>query len=494
MLYDEDMVTHIEFFVNTRYNKQYKVNSHVHKCYELVFYLEGEGTTTISSKTYKFKPGDFAVIRPGSVHDESSNHGTEVIFVGFTLTDVEISEGMYSNDTTNISELLLMINEEKGKQETYHKRMMDLLMERIVILLLRYPVNVKKEKTTIDSIVSFLKVNANKRLSVKDLAAEIGYSYDYFRQMFIEKYQMSAKDFIIKTRLENAQQYLINTVLSIDQIADMTGFSSSSHLCSVFKKEYGVSPKKYREIETKKNIGLNVLSDFEATFVDSYPGNLLKAVTFSFDDNTQFDRRLVKLLDKYNMVCTFNVNSGISHHDSKWVYEGVQIHRITKEEMQEIYLGHEVAAHSLTHPHLFDVGNEQLKLEIGQDVVNLQEWFPHQKILGMAYPYGQVDDRIIATLKKNRIKWGRTAGSSHNYELPKDKYRFTPTCHFRDENIDQIVDNFINMKPIKKQVLCIWGHSSELEVYQCWQQFEEILKKLANRHDIFYCTNSEAIL
>lgn len=488
------MDAHIGFFVETKYVKDYSVPKHTHECYELIYYIKGKGKTTISSKKYEFKENDFAIIKPGSIHDESSSEGAEVMFMGFSLGDAEIAEGVYSSDTIHIKKIMQLIKEEKDNQKLYYKQMMDLLTENLVVLLLRYPINEKKDKTSLDEIVTYVKMNSNKQISIKEIAKNLGYSYDYFRQMFIEKYHISAKDFIIQTRLDNVKQYLMNNNFSINQISRITGFSSSSHLCSIFKKTFGFSPAEYRLREVKRNLQINVKNENVGIVFDTYPGNRLKAVTFSFDDNTQFDDKLVKLLDKYNLKCTFNVNSGISNHDSRWNYQGVDIYRLTKEEMQNIYIGHEVAGHSLTHPHLFDVDDTALSNEIKNDISNLKEWFPKQNITGFAYPYGQVDDRIIHELKQHGILWARTAGSSKCCEIPKDLYRYTPTCHFLDENIDQIIDNFINSKPAQKQVLCIWGHSSELETNNYWERFKELLKKLANRMDIYYCTNSEALM
>lgn len=37
----------------------------------------------------------------------------------------------------------------------------------------------------------------------------------------------------------------------------------------------------------------------------------LKAVTFSYDDGTTQDIRLIELLNKYGLKCTFNLNSGL---------------------------------------------------------------------------------------------------------------------------------------------------------------------------------------
>ena len=54
-----------------------------------------------------------------------------------------------------------------------------------------------------------------------------------------------------------------------------------------------------------------------------------KAITFSFDDAVTQDIRLIELLNKYNLKCTFNVNSELL---SKKVFSFVMIkrYRITK--------------------------------------------------------------------------------------------------------------------------------------------------------------------
>jgi len=41
-----------------------------------------------------------------------------------------------------------------------------------------------------------------------------------------------------------------------------------------------------------------------------FKGNNMKAVTFSYDDGVEQDKRLIQLLNKYNLKCTFNLNSG----------------------------------------------------------------------------------------------------------------------------------------------------------------------------------------
>ena len=56
-----------------------------------------------------------------------------------------------------------------------------------------------------------------------------------------------------------------------------------------------------------------------------YKNKYRKALTFSFDDGTIFDKRLIELFNKYGMKCTFNLNSGKMTHADNWVNKNVII-------------------------------------------------------------------------------------------------------------------------------------------------------------------------
>ena len=72
-----------------------------------------------------------------------------------------------------------------------------------------------------------------------------------------------------------------------------------------------------------------------------FPEGKYKALTLSYDDGREEDKRLISIFRKYGLKATFNLNSGLSNTDPK---------RIRKEEWPELYDGFEIAAHTATHP------------------------------------------------------------------------------------------------------------------------------------------------
>ena len=70
-----------------------------------------------------------------------------------------------------------------------------------------------------------------------------------------------------------------------------------------------------------------------------YPGGKKRVLTFSYDDGSQSDERLVALFNKYGMKSTFHLN-GKNYLD---------IDDAKAEELRRLYCGHEVACHTMNH-------------------------------------------------------------------------------------------------------------------------------------------------
>ena len=87
-----------------------------------------------------------------------------------------------------------------------------------------------------------------------------------------------------------------------------------------------------------------------------------KAITFSYDDGVTQDIRLIDLFNKYGLKGTFNLNSELLGNQNELIREGVRIahNKIDPKDVRAIYAGHEVAAHTLTHPSLPTLPDEEV--------------------------------------------------------------------------------------------------------------------------------------
>ncbi len=223
----------------------------------------------------------------------------------------------------------------------------------------------------------------------------------------------------------------------------------------------------------------------------------LKALTFSYDDGTDSDIRLLEIFEKYGMKCTFNLNGGMikdRNYITKLVESGkATVNRMALEDMKEYYKGHEIALHGYTHPHLERLSPEMLYFEVMADSRKLYEEFG-KKPVGMAYPYGTYSDAVVDFLRENGVKYSRTIKKTLNFDMPSDLLRWNPTCHHKEPTLMELAKNFAEAKPEKPMLFSVWGHSCEFDSNDNWNVIEEFCEYLSNRDDIYYCTNADALL
>lgn len=224
-----------------------------------------------------------------------------------------------------------------------------------------------------------------------------------------------------------------------------------------------------------------------------------KAVTFSFDDGVTQDIKTIALLNKYGLKATFNLNSGYFGYvmaEDSW---GVRHDKVLASQVKELYRGHEIAAHTLTHPNLTMLAEETIIRQVELDRKLLEEICGYE-IVGMAYPCGGVnnDDRVAEVIRENTpIRYARTITSTHNFHLQKNLLRFNPTVYFMENGtVEKLIDEFLNVATDEPQLFYLWGHTYEFdrENGALWQRFESICQKLAGHEDIFYGTNKEVLL
>ncbi|MBQ8961026.1 MAG: polysaccharide deacetylase family protein [Ruminococcus sp.] len=218
-----------------------------------------------------------------------------------------------------------------------------------------------------------------------------------------------------------------------------------------------------------------------------------KAVTLSYDDGVESDRRLVEILGRYGLKCTFNLNSGIMGPESCWEDNGVTIRRMSPEGLPELYRGHEIAVHCVTHANLLKLDDDSVRHEIMDDKAALEELFGCQ-IQGMAYPYGAYDQRIVRIAGECGIRFSRTCNDTHGFRLPEEPLAFGATCRHQDPALWELLERFLSYEGSEPAVFCLWGHSYEFDVNGNWDLIERFCSRVAGREEIFFGTNSQVFL
>jgi hypothetical protein len=217
---------------------------------------------------------------------------------------------------------------------------------------------------------------------------------------------------------------------------------------------------------------------------DRFPGGRTKALTLSYDDGKVHDRRLVDILNQYGVRGTFHLNSG---NLGKPGY-------ITREEVKLLFAGHEVSAHTVTHPLLDLIPKERVVMEMMDDRRSLEQIVGYP-VRGMSYPYGSYNQSVVDTMPALGIRYARTVNSHGTFMMPENPLLWNPTCHHK--TMHQHVEEFL--KPAEKQwrkrmeLFFVWGHSYEFENDNNWEELESFCRSISGHDTIWYASNIEII-
>ena len=104
---------------------------------------------------------------------------------------------------------------------------------------------VKSRITPIEKVKKYLDANYGRMLSLQDITELYPYSKSKLCRDFSAEYGMSIFDMLTKIRLNHARIMLkSDPSVSLKEVSENCGFNDTSYFCKMYKKAFGVSPKK----------------------------------------------------------------------------------------------------------------------------------------------------------------------------------------------------------------------------------------------------------
>ncbi|GER91352.1 hypothetical protein KDW_55140 [Dictyobacter vulcani] len=94
---------------------------------------------------------------------------------------------------------------------------------------------------------TFIQERLSQDLTLEELAEQTGFSPYYFARIFRQTTGESPHQFVLRQRIERAQQLLAQRNISLVQVALESGFTNQSHFTRTFKRYLGMTPRAYRQ-------------------------------------------------------------------------------------------------------------------------------------------------------------------------------------------------------------------------------------------------------
>jgi len=95
---------------------------------------------------------------------------------------------------------------------------------------------------------NFVNNNLSRAISMSDVADYISVSYSHFSRLFRHSAGMTFPQYLLRTRMEKAKEYLAVPHIKISVVAKKVGYGDSAqHFSRDFHKTYGITPSDYQK-------------------------------------------------------------------------------------------------------------------------------------------------------------------------------------------------------------------------------------------------------
>ncbi len=98
------------------------------------------------------------------------------------------------------------------------------------------------------TVMGYINTHLHESITIDDVCEAVHMSKYHFCRKFKEKTGQTFMEYLLKTRIVQATEFLTKTDMSVGDVSDRCGFSSVSYFCRVFKENMGVSPLKYKKM------------------------------------------------------------------------------------------------------------------------------------------------------------------------------------------------------------------------------------------------------
>lgn len=115
-----------------------------------------------------------------------------------------------------------------------------------ILTLSSNDINYSNYPKALTDILHHINQNYHEPLSLSLLSEKFAFSESYIARLFRTQLNTTVSNYINDIRLEQASNYINNTILSIAEIAELCGYNDLTYFSRKYKGKYGISPSKAR--------------------------------------------------------------------------------------------------------------------------------------------------------------------------------------------------------------------------------------------------------
>lgn len=279
-LSDHQLHPHLKFAIFDG-NHHCDFADHKHDFSEMFLVTEGSGIHSVASHRYNIKKGDVFIINGDIEHGFSNVDNLSLINLMFDApvpffeqpsmrslagyqamfkvepiarqtSDYQAKLTLDDEQLPTVRDLLEEIRTEYNQGKAGFETMVTSLMQQLVVLLSRLYQGQESSKPQTTLALSRALVHIEKHLTQPELNSEsianaAFVSKRQLERLFRQFLDTSPTQYIRDAQLNKAKILLLsNSALSIQAVADMSGFTDSNYFSKCFKTRFEMSPKAFR--------------------------------------------------------------------------------------------------------------------------------------------------------------------------------------------------------------------------------------------------------
>ncbi|MEO8608845.1 MAG: AraC family transcriptional regulator [Chloroflexota bacterium] len=234
--------------------------------HELIFVKQGELDMWEGDQTFHLEAGDTLHLWPGRQHGGSKMMPLDLKFywIHFELMELEYpsdsgSQGMGS--AVNIPQLnhipqperlerlfrTFLDDQETGLLHPYSANLLTMLMLIEVAQSLEERVPASDDINVVATWAhTYIRINYERPITTHRIAQALGYNADYLGRIYRKVYGCTLTEAIHNRRISRACDFLLDSNMTIEQIAQKCGFSDPDYFRRLFRRYIRIPPGEYR--------------------------------------------------------------------------------------------------------------------------------------------------------------------------------------------------------------------------------------------------------
>lgn len=275
-MWKENLHQPVEILI--RNHEVFPIAEHQHSFFEMAYVKAGTGQFYVKEARYKVQEVSYHekslfLIPPETTHCFTIDTRSEYVFIRFVIHYVEDYIGKYiaevfrsfsqqaeillnRQDEDLVAHLFDFIKHEKECKQEGSNYLQQQWLNSILVIVAR---NIAHNA----SFKNFLTGEANNSmymlqyiqqhihqpdlLNAENLGKTFNLSPNYIGCYFKRNFQETLQQYIARNRIRMVENLLLNSKMTVKEIAYRMGYTDSCYLVKSFQKVYGVSPLKYRQ-------------------------------------------------------------------------------------------------------------------------------------------------------------------------------------------------------------------------------------------------------